>query len=102
MSVTVRKKGNCRVFEGNGLKMKHVTIDLGEYATNGVPVADSDFGMEQVLGFFHQEPLTTNIKTLVYDAASKKIIAYSDWAATQVVNTTDLTGELVHAVVVGV
>jgi hypothetical protein len=105
MAVTVLKKGSPNmhlIFEGNGnMKMKHVTIDLGVYATNGVPVTAADFGFDVLWGIVHMEPLTTNIKTLVYDPTNKKIIAYSNWAGTQVSGSTNLAGQLIHALVVG-
>jgi hypothetical protein len=105
MAVTVLKKGSPNmhlIFECNGnMKMKHVTIDLGSYVTNGVPVTAADFGFDVLWGIVHMEPLTTHIKTLVYDPTNKKIIAYSNWAGTQVGNGQSLAGELIHALVVG-
>jgi len=103
MAITVLKKNQAwRVFEGDGLKMKFVTIDLGTYATNGVAIAASDCGMDHIFALFIEEPFTTNIKAVRFDRANMKIVGYSDQDATEITNSTDLAGQLLNAIVVGV
>lgn len=102
MAVTVYEKApGQKVFEGGNLKAKFVSIDLGAYATDGVAITASKFGMDAILAIFFQAPHTTNIKYVKFDVANMKILAYSDVGATQVVNTTDLAGQRVHALVIG-
>ena len=103
MAITVAQKSRAyRVFEGDGLKMKLVTIDLGTYATNGIAIAASDCGMDHIFALFIEEPFTTNIKAVRFDRANMKIVAYSDQDATEVSASTDLAGQLLNAIVVGV
>lgn len=103
MAITVAQKSKAyRTFEGDGMKFKFVTIDLGVYATNGIAIAPSNCGMDHIFMVFFQAPVTTNIKDVVYDATNKKVKAFSDRAGTEVAASTDCSGQLINAIVVGV
>lgn len=91
-----------RVFEGDNLKMKFVRMDLGTYATGGVTLDPEEVGMETVYTVLFQIPYTTNIKNVVYDPSTRKILAYSTLGGTEVTNGTNLSGQWINAVVIGV
>jgi hypothetical protein len=90
-----------RIFEGDGMKMKFVAFDPGEYASDGFEILPASVGMEEIYSVFIQTPYTTHIKEAVWNPADSKVILYSDWAATEVVNTTDCSGEWVRCLIVG-
>jgi len=101
ISVTFPSAGAGKAFEGDGLKVKPVMVNLGTYATNGIAIAASDCKMEILVDLFFCSVYTTNIKALRYDKANGKIIAYSDQDATEVSNSTDLSAQPFMALAVG-
>ena len=100
-TVTYPSKGGYRLFEGDGLKMKIVTVDKADahYLTNGFDFAASDVGMEVIVAIAFMGPSTTHVKDAYWTGS--KIMCFSDRGGTQVTNDTDIAGELMHFLVIG-
>lgn len=101
MALTVTQKSKAyRTFEGDGLKLKFLTVDLGVYATGGIGFNSTDAEMEVLHSVHFGDSLTANVHKVKYDATNKKIVAFAD-SVNQVANDVNLTGQKIDVLAVG-
>ena len=101
MALVVTQKSKAyRAFEGDGLKMKFLTLDLGVYATGGIGFNSVDAEMEVIHDVCFMNTLTANVHKCRYDGTNKKVVAYGD-SVNQVANDTNITGQKINVLVFG-